>query len=60
VVVSDYGTLIAEILKDWGLTWNQVLEFGRLLVGDEVRFWIEVEAVAKTPVAAGKRWVSFP
>ena len=59
MVVSDYGTLIAEILKDWGLTWNQVLEFGRLLVGDEARFWIEVEAVAKTPVAGSKRSVSF-
>ena len=45
--------------KDWGLTWNQVLEFGRLLVGDEARFWIEVEAVAKTPVAGSKRSVSF-
>jgi polyisoprenoid-binding protein YceI len=32
--------------KDWGLTWNQVLEFGSLLVGEEVRFEIEVEAVA--------------
>ena len=39
--------------KDWGLTWNQVWEFGRLLFGDEVRFRLEVEAVAKTPVAAG-------
>jgi len=39
--------------KDWGLTWNQVLEFGGLAVGDEVRFWLEVEAVAKTSVAAG-------
>ncbi len=31
--------------KDWGLTWNQVLEFGALLVGEEVRFHLEVEAV---------------
>ncbi|WP_027881535.1 YceI family protein [Meiothermus rufus] len=37
--------------KDWGLTWNQVLEFGALLVGEEVRFNIEVEAVA-APEAA--------
>ncbi|AEB11464.1 YceI family protein [Marinithermus hydrothermalis] len=36
--------------KDWGLTWNQVLEFGALLVGEEVRFEIDVEAVA--PVEA--------
>lgn len=40
--------------KDWGLTWNQVLEFGALLVGEEVRFSLEVEAVqaaAQTPAA---------
>lgn len=39
--------------KDWGLTYNQVLEFGGVVVGEEVRFRLEVEAVAKTPVAAG-------
>ncbi|MCX7602339.1 MAG: YceI family protein, partial [Meiothermus sp.] len=39
--------------KDWGLTWNQVLELGALLVGEEVRFTIEVQAVAEqAPVAA--------
>lgn len=37
--------------REWGLTWNQALEFGALMVGDEVRFRIEVEAVARTPVA---------
>lgn len=31
--------------KDWGLTWNQILDFGALLVGEEVRFNLEVEAV---------------
>ncbi len=35
--------------KDWGLTWNQVLEFGALLVGEEVRVSIEAEVV--TPAA---------
>jgi len=38
--------------KDWGLNWNQVLEFGALLVGEEVRFNIDVEAVAQAAVAA--------
>ena len=39
--------------KDWGLAWNQVLEFGALLVGEEVGFEIEVEAVAaQSEVAA--------
>ena len=32
--------------KQWGLTWNQVLETGGLVVGDEVKITIEVEAVA--------------
>lgn len=32
--------------KAWGLNWNQVLELGALLVGEEVRFTLDVEAVA--------------
>lgn len=31
--------------KDWGLTWNQALEFGGLLVSDDVRIALEVEAI---------------
>lgn len=38
--------------KDWGLTWNQILEAGALLVGEEVRFTIDAEAVAPAPVAS--------
>jgi len=38
--------------KDWGLTWNQTLEFGALLVGEDVKFTLEVEAVAATPALA--------
>ncbi|RMH55151.1 MAG: YceI family protein [Deinococcus-Thermus bacterium] len=38
--------------KDFGLTWNQVLEFGALLVGEEVRFTVDVEAVAVPEPAA--------
>lgn len=38
--------------KDWGVHWNQVLEAGGLLVGEEVRFDIEVEAVAAEQEAA--------
>lgn len=38
--------------KDWGLTWNQVLEFGALLVGEDVKFTIEVQAVAAEASAA--------
>ena len=32
--------------KDWGLTWNQALEFGGLMVSDEVKLSLELEAVA--------------
>lgn len=32
--------------KDWGLTWNQMLEMGAMLVGEEVKFTLEVEAIA--------------
>jgi polyisoprenoid-binding protein YceI len=31
--------------KDWGLTWNQGLETGGVLVGDEVTINIEIEIV---------------
>ena len=31
--------------KDWGLNWNQVLEAGALLVGEEVQFNFDIEAV---------------
>ena len=31
--------------KEWGLTWNQVLEVGSLLVGDEVKVTLDVQAV---------------
>lgn len=31
--------------KDFGLTWNMVLEAGGFLVGDEVRFSVDTQAV---------------
>ena len=37
--------------KDWGLTWNQVLELGALVVGEDVTFTFDVEAVAPQPAA---------
>jgi polyisoprenoid-binding protein YceI len=39
--------------RDWGLTWNQALEAGGILVGHEVRIEIEVQAVKAVPVPAG-------
>ena len=32
--------------KDFGLTWNKVLETGGLLVGDEVEITLEIEGIA--------------
>ena len=33
--------------KDWGLTWNQALETGGVVVGDEVTITLDIEAVRK-------------
>jgi len=33
--------------KDFGLTWNQTLETGQLLVGDDVDITLEVEGIVK-------------
>ncbi len=50
-ITDPYGNLRAGASatgkvdrKGWGLTWNQVLELGALLVGEEVRFTLDVEA----------------
>ncbi len=37
--------------KEFGLTYNQALEFGGVLVGEEVRFTLELEAVAQAAAA---------
>ncbi len=37
--------------EQWGLTWNQALEFGGLMVSDDVKLHIEAEAVAEAKVA---------
>ncbi|MCC6807051.1 MAG: YceI family protein [Deltaproteobacteria bacterium] len=38
--------------KDFGLTWNQVLEAGGVMVGDRVTIEIEVEAVKQSAAKA--------
>ncbi len=38
--------------KDWGLTWNQILELGGVAVADAVRFTLDVQIVSPQPVAA--------
>ena len=40
--------------KDWGLTWNQALETGGWLVGDQISIEIEVELI-KVPDAVAEQ-----
>src|SRR5207302_1785798 len=37
--------------KDWGLNWNVALETGGLLVGDQIKIALEIEAVKPAAVA---------
>ena len=38
--------------RDWGLTWNQVMEAGRLLVSDKIHLQIEAELTAAAEAQA--------
>ena len=38
--------------RQWGLTWNQALETGGILVANDVRIEVQVQAVKAVPVAA--------
>lgn len=40
--------------KDWGLGWNMALEAGGLMVSDEVKLRIEVEATAVQETGSGQ------
>jgi len=40
--------------KDWGLTYNKLLETGAMVVGEEVGITLELELVKKPPAAAAK------
>jgi polyisoprenoid-binding protein YceI len=60
---SPWGTVSAGFSastsidrRDWGLTWNQALETGGILVGDTVKIEIEVELVeqSETPEVASE------
>jgi polyisoprenoid-binding protein YceI len=49
-ITNPWGTTVAGFVaetkinrKDWGLTWNQILEGGSLLVGEEITIHIELE-----------------
>jgi polyisoprenoid-binding protein YceI len=56
---SPWGTLSAGFSaqttinrKDWNLTWNQALETGGVLVGDEVKIALELEIIKQADPAA--------
>ena len=38
--------------EDFGVTWNQVLEAGELMVGTEIKVELDIEAVLENPSAA--------
>jgi polyisoprenoid-binding protein YceI len=44
VAAEAHGTVNR---KEWGLNWNQALEMGGVLVSEQVKFNIEVQAVAQ-------------
>jgi polyisoprenoid-binding protein YceI len=55
---SPFGTTVAGFSaktklnrKDFGLNWNAALETGGVLVGDEIKVSLEIEAVQQAPVA---------
>jgi polyisoprenoid-binding protein YceI len=41
--------------KDYGLNWNRTLETGGVLVGDEVKVQIAIEANKAKPAAAAAK-----
>jgi polyisoprenoid-binding protein YceI len=37
--------------KDWGLVWNQVLETGGVMVGNDVKITLDIEAIKNAAAA---------
>ena len=46
-----YEATVKISRKDWGLTYNQVLEAGGVAIGDEIDILINVEAIPRTSAA---------
>jgi polyisoprenoid-binding protein YceI len=44
--------------KEWGLTWNQTLESGGMLVGDQVKIEVELEIVKVPETESAKETVA--
>ncbi|MBI2104064.1 MAG: YceI family protein [Candidatus Omnitrophica bacterium] len=44
---SGFTATVTINRKEFGLTWNEVVETGQLLVGDEVEITLEIEGIVK-------------
>ena len=42
--------------REFGLTWNQALETGGILVGNDIRIELQIQAVKATAAAAASGW----
>ena len=51
-VRAAFSAKVAIDRKDFGLTWNQALEAGGVMVGDKVEIEVEIEAVRQEASAA--------
>ncbi|MEK6610870.1 MAG: YceI family protein, partial [Gemmatimonadota bacterium] len=49
---AGFTARLAIDRREFGLTWNQLLEAGGVAVGEKVEIEIEVEAVKAVPAAA--------
>ncbi len=49
---AGFAARTTIVRSDFGLTWNQALEAGGVMVGDKVEIAIEVEAIKAVAVAA--------
>lgn len=50
--VRSYSAETTLNRKDWGLNWNVALETGGVLVSDQIKVTLDIEAVKSAPVAA--------
>jgi polyisoprenoid-binding protein YceI len=51
---AGFSATAAINRKDWNLTWNQALETGGVLVGDEIKINIELEIIKQTSPVSEK------
>ena len=51
---AGFSTGITLNRKDYGIVWNQALDAGGAMLGDDVKINIDLETVKKAPAKAGK------